>query len=57
MNRRPGKLHLYSGKRNCPQEKKIFKLLKADEASHIGEIVVMRMLCLLSQKLRNALSA
>jgi predicted Rossmann fold nucleotide-binding protein DprA/Smf involved in DNA uptake len=40
MNRRWGKLHLYSGKPSCrPTKKKIFALLKADESTPIDEIV------------------
>jgi DNA processing protein len=40
MNRKPVRLHLYSGKGSCPHTKvKIPKLLKADEAAHIDEIV------------------
>ena len=40
MNRKPARLHLYSGKVSCPHTKrKILKLLKADEATHIDEIV------------------
>jgi DNA processing protein len=40
MNRRWGKLHLYSGKPSSrPAEKQIFALLKADDSTHIDEIV------------------
>jgi DNA processing protein len=40
MNRRWGKLHLYSEKPTLsPHEKKICALLKADESTHIDEIV------------------
>ena len=39
MNRRWGKLHLYSGSRAVAPRKKIFALLKADESTHIDEIV------------------
>ena len=40
MNRRADKLHLYSGKAELPpHERKILKLLKADEATQIDEIV------------------
>jgi DNA processing protein len=40
MNRRPIRLHLYLESQSSPHTKKrIFKLLKADEATHIDEIV------------------
>ena len=40
VNPQRARLHLYSGKRSCRRrEKKILALLKADEATHIDEIV------------------
>jgi DNA processing protein len=40
MNRRWGKLHHYSGKPSCcPTKKRFCALLKADESTHIDEMV------------------
>ena len=40
MNRKPPRMHLYSGRASpSPHEKKILVVLKADEATHIDEIV------------------
>ncbi len=40
MNRKLARLHLYLGNASCrSHERKILKLLKADETPHIDEIV------------------
>jgi DprA/Smf-like nucleotide binding protein involved in DNA uptake len=55
MNRKPARLHLYSGKRAASSRKKILKLLKADEAAHIDEIVELLELDLSSSEIFAAL--
>jgi len=39
MNRQTARLHHYSRNRRSPHEKKIYKVLKADEAMHLDEII------------------
>ena len=56
MNRKPARLHLYSGKVSCPpHERKILKLLKADEATHTDEIVELLELDMSSSEIFAAL--
>ena len=56
MNRRRARLHLYSGKASCPHTKvKVLKLLKADEATHIDEIVELLELDISSSEIFAAL--
>jgi DNA processing protein len=55
MNRRQARLHLYSGKASCPHTRKILKLLKADEAVHIDEIVELLELDMSSSEIFAAL--
>jgi predicted Rossmann fold nucleotide-binding protein DprA/Smf involved in DNA uptake len=56
MNRKPARLHLYSGESELPpHERKILKLLKADEATHIDEIVELLELDMSSSEIFAAL--
>src|SRR5258708_17645157 len=56
MNRKPARLHVYSGKVSCPHTKvKILKLMKAGEATHIDEIVELLELDLSSSEIVAAL--
>ena len=56
MNRRRARLHLYSPESELPpHERKILKLLKADEATHIDEIVELLRLDMSSSEIFAAL--